>query len=210
MESRLSVSQQTFATFKRCLQSQLNKSEFSTYRNDPQFIDAIQSVLSNKVTKEKKRVSFSSTVEKKKSGSATKSTTLKSSSSKEKIRKESADVNYENFEKFFRIFRDNFAETGFTNEEFIEGRPSLPKTVHFISNRQNESETEGENEGKEGGSNRSPRHENIQNYSRIRKQHAVEGPSKEGEAGIGVEQGLPAGVHFEEPLEVHFEGKKVQ
>ena len=148
-ENNSRISQLTFETFNRCLRSHLNKSEYSSYRNDPGFMNAIQSALSNKPPRsleQVKKVSFSTLPEKpkrKKNCNTTKSTTVKSSSSKGQPASDQLDdLNFEDFNKFYQLFVDNYAELGEGSLKDLESQ----KIVQFMSNRENESEQDYDTE----------------------------------------------------------------
>jgi hypothetical protein len=140
----------TFQAFNRCLQFQLQKEENTEYGKNQGFIDAIQNVFSNNLgneNKTKKKVSFSNTNEdfkKKKKSNLSKSTTLKSNSSREKFSQFSEEIKFEDFDKFFQIFIKNYAEEGY-NKSISENSGKRSQVVHFMNNRESESESEGSN-----------------------------------------------------------------
>jgi hypothetical protein len=120
------------------------------YGKDPGFIDAIQTAFSNNMdegNKIKKKVSFSTTNEdfkKKKKLNFSKSTTLKTNSSREKISQISEEIKFEDFDKFFQMFIKSYAEEGFTKNE-TENNEKQEQIVHFMNNRESESENESRN-----------------------------------------------------------------
>jgi hypothetical protein len=106
-------------------------------------LDAIQSAFSNNVPgnlEKVKKVSFSTLpdkTKKKKNCNTTKSTTLKSSSSKEKTRSDQAeDLLFQDFNKFYEMFVNSYAEIG-----IMEGdNPDSKKVVHFMNNREDQND----------------------------------------------------------------------
>ena len=115
------------------------------YEKDPVFMDAIQMAFANNFEeKGKKKVSFITTNEsmkRKKKLNFSKSTTLKTNSSREKGSQISDDIKFEDFDKFFQMFISNYAEEGYTKEEGGNSQKPHP-IVHFMNNRENESEHE--------------------------------------------------------------------
>lgn len=106
-------------------------------------MSAIQSVFTNQLGSAKdtrKKVSFDLATEetrKKKKSNLSKSTTLKSHSSRERASEGADEAKVENFDKFFHKFMVNYAETGYAKRD----GPSSPKMVYFMDNREDDEDS---------------------------------------------------------------------
>lgn len=107
----------TFETFSRCLDRQLSKSQYSSYKNSPKFIQAIHSVFSKETFVEpenKKRVSFGKTVTAHSPSKYSKNRKIKKTSSYSKLKDETINkISLQNFENFFEKFMKNYGEEGY-------------------------------------------------------------------------------------------------